>query len=91
MKNSKKSSLHLLVQNRETGEIDGIIRTKEQYNYWLNYILGMNDIQIAMNVFHEELGCSPEEVKNTWSLVEIVNVMSTRYKIIDMNRLKEEK
>lgn len=91
MKNSKKSSLHLLVQNRETGEIDGIIRTKEQYNYWLKYILAMNDIQIAMHVFHKELGCSPEEVKNTWSLVEIVNVMSTRYKIIDMNHLKEKK
>lgn len=91
MKNSKKSSLHLLIQNRETGDIDGIITDRDQYDYWYKYILEMNDIKIAMKVFAEELGITEESIKKEWSLVEIVNVMSTRYRIIDMNHLKGSK
>ena len=87
MGNSKNFTLHLLVQNRETGEIDVIIRTKEQYDHWLKYILQMNDIKMAIKVFSEELGIPPETIKKEWSLTEIVNIMSTRYKIIDMEKL----
>lgn len=88
MKNSQKSSLHLLIQNRETGDIDAIIKNREQYDYWFNYLLEMNDIKIAMKVFAEELGITEDSIKKEWSLVEIMNVMSTRYKCIDMNHLK---
>lgn len=88
MKDSKNSSLHLLIQNRETGDIDAIIRNREQYDYWFNYLLEMNDIKIAIKVFAEELGITEESIKKQWTLVEIMNVMSTRYKCIDMNHLK---
>ena len=91
MKNSKKLSLNLVVQNRETGNIDAVITTREQYEYWQKYILSLNDIMIAMKVFSEELGITEESIKKEWSLVEIVNVMSTRYRIIDMNHLKGSK
>ena len=91
MKNSKKLSLNLLVQNRETGNIDAVITTREQYEYWQKYILSLNDIIIAMRVFSEELGITEESIKKEWTLVEIVNIMSTRYRIIDMNHLKEKK
>lgn len=90
MKNSKKSSIHLLVQNRETGHIDAVIRNRDQYDYWMKYVLQLNDIKMALVVFSEELGISEDEIKKTWSLVEIVNVMSTRYKIIDMEHLENE-
>ena len=88
MKNSKKYSLHLLIQNRETGDIDGVITDCDQYDYWYNYILEMNDIKIAMKVFAEELGITEDSIKKEWTLPEIMNVMSTRYKCIDMNHLK---
>lgn len=88
MKNSKKYSLHLLIQNRETGDIDAIITDHDQYDYWYKYVLEMNDIKIALKVFAEELGITEESIKREWSLVEVVNVMSTRYKCIDMNHLK---
>ena len=88
MKNSQKSSLHLLIQNRETGDIDAIIKNREQYDYWFNYLLEMNDIKIAMKVFAEELGITEESIKKQWTLPEIMNVMSTRYKCIDIIHLK---
>lgn len=90
MKKSKNYELNLLVQNRETGQIDAVIHTKEQYNYWLKYILQMNDIKIAIAVFSEELGIKKDEIRKQWSLPEIVNILSTRYKIIDMRPLLEE-
>lgn len=90
MKKSKNYELNLLVQNRETGQIDAIIHTKEQYNYWLKYILQMNDIKIAIAVFSEELGIKKDEIRKQWSLTEIANTLSTRYKIIDMRPLLEE-
>lgn len=91
MKKSKDYELNLLVQNRETGDIDAVIHTKEQYNYWLKYILQMNDIKIAIAVFSEELGIKKDEIRKQWSLPEIVNTLSTRYKIIDMRPLLEER
>lgn len=86
---STKYSLNLIVQNRETGNTDAVIKTREQYDKWMDYILSLNDIKIALKVFSEELGISEEKIKKEWTLVEIVNIMSTRYKIINLTEEKK--
>lgn len=88
---STKYSLNLIVQNRETGNTDAVIKTREQYDYWMQYILSLNDIKMALKVFSEELGITEEQIKNEWTLVEIVNIMSTRYKIINLTEEKKWK
>ena len=88
---STKYSLNLIVQNRETGNTDAVIKTREQYDYWMQYILSLNDIKMALKVFSEELGITEEQIKKEWTLVDIVNIMSTRYKIINLTEEKKWK
>ena len=86
---STKYSLNLIVQDRETGNTVAIIKEREQYEYWLKYVLSLNDIKMALKVFAEELGITEESIKKEWTLVEIVNIMSTRYKIINLTEEKK--
>ena len=73
--------MHLLVINRETGEVEANIKTIKQHDLWRKYLLQHNDVKMGIKVFCGETNQTPEQLLKEFSLTDIANILSTRYMI----------
>ena len=69
----------ILIINREDGQVERTIETKEQYNLEYKYFTRMHDIATALNVYSDFTGQPIGKILYDFNLVELVNCFSTRY------------
>lgn len=76
---SKELFKPILIINREDGQVERVITNELQYNTMWNYMLDMNDINTAINVFSDFTGQTVDQLLKDFNLVELINCFSTRY------------
>lgn len=65
--------------NRQTGDVDMIVKTKKQYIKVYAQIVEMNDVSTAIKVWCDYTNQSKKELLRDFSLKELINTFSTRY------------
>lgn len=76
---SKELFKPILIINREDGQVEWVITNELQYREMYNYMLCMNDINTAINVFSDFTGQTVDQLLKDFNLVELINCFSTRY------------
>lgn len=69
----------ILIINRENGQVERVVETKEQYDQEYEYFTRMNDVATAIQVFCDFTNQTVGELLLDFNLVELINCFSTRY------------
>ena len=77
--NNDELSTPIIIMNRQTGEVDMIVKTKKQYIKVYAQIVEMNDVSTAIKVWCDFTGQTKKELLRDFSLKELINTFSTRY------------
>lgn len=69
----------IYLMNRQTGNIDMVVKTKKQYVQVYSQLCKMNDVDMAIKVWSDFTNQTRRELLRDFSLIELVNTFSTRY------------
>lgn len=69
----------ILLINRQTGNVDMVIRDKKTYVKIYAQMCNMNDVSMAIKVWCDYTNQTKRELLRDFNLSELVNTFSTRY------------
>lgn len=81
----------ILIKNRQTGDIETRIDTKEDYDNIYKQILEFNDVKQAIQIYCDLQGKTKKEFLKDFNLIEIINCFSTRFMAITVKGVEVEK
>ena len=69
----------ILIINRQTGNVDHIVKDKKDYVSTYGQMVNMNDVETAIKVWCDFTNQTKRQLLKDFNLIELINVFSTRY------------